>query len=184
MERQISHLSVKIIIFILSSFIFSTANAQEDEDFWSKVRFGGGFGLGIGNGYTDITLAPGAIYQFNEYVALGLGLQGSYINQDNFYKAWLYGGSLVGLFNPIEEIQLSAELEQLRVNQEFDAGHFEPLNDEPGISRHRDFWNTALFLGAGYRMDHVTIGVRYNVLYDEDDMVYSDSWMPFVRVYF
>ncbi|MGQ2982954.1 MAG: hypothetical protein ACT6R6_01010 [Flavobacterium sp.] len=169
---------------ILSCLLFTAVNAQDDRDFWSRVRFGGGFGLGIGSGYTDITIAPGAIYQFNDYVALGVGVEGTYINQDNFYKAWLYGGSVVGLFNPIEEIQLSAELEQLRVNQEFDRDYFDPLVDGGGTSRHRDFWNTALFLGAGYRMDYVTIGVRYNVLYDEDDMVYSNSWMPFVRVYF
>lgn len=184
MKGNISHITIKTALTILIGFMLNTICAQDDKDFWSRVRFGGGFGLGIGSGYTDITLAPGAIYEFNDYVALGVGLQGTYVNQDNFYKAWLYGGSVVGLFNPIEEIQLSAELEQLRVNQEFDGDYFEPLNDEPGISRHRDFWNTALFLGAGYRMDHVTIGIRYNVLFEEDDLVYSDSWMPFVRVYF
>lgn len=184
MKRQISHLSTGIAVFILICFVSGTANAQDDKDFWSRVRFGGGFGLGIGSGYTDVTLAPGAIYEFNNYVALGLGLQGTYINQDNFYKAWMYGGSVVGLFNPIEEIQLSAELEQLRVNHEFDERYYEDFVEGSGLSRQRDFWNTALFLGAGYRMDQVTIGIRYNVLFDEDDLVYSDSWMPFVRVYF
>jgi hypothetical protein len=37
------------------------------------VQFGGGVGLGFGSNYTDISLAPSAIYNFNEYVALGLG---------------------------------------------------------------------------------------------------------------
>jgi hypothetical protein len=36
------------------------------------VQFGGGVGLGFGSNYTDISLAPSAIYNFNEYVALGL----------------------------------------------------------------------------------------------------------------
>jgi hypothetical protein len=34
----------------------------------------GGVGLGFGSNYTDISLAPSAIYNFNEYVALGLGV--------------------------------------------------------------------------------------------------------------
>jgi hypothetical protein len=35
------------------------------------VQFGGGVGLGFGSNYTDISFAPSAIYNFNEYVALG-----------------------------------------------------------------------------------------------------------------
>lgn len=125
MKGNISHITTKTTLIILIGFMLNTVSAQDDENFWSRVRFGGGFGLAIGNNYTDVTIAPGAIYEFNDYVALGLGLQGSYINQDNFYKAWLYGGSVVGLFSPIEEIQLSAELEQLRVNPEMNDSMLE-----------------------------------------------------------
>ncbi|MES2487728.1 MAG: hypothetical protein V4581_17505, partial [Bacteroidota bacterium] len=59
------------------TLIFSTASAQDDGDFWGHVRFGGGAGAAFGSGYTDVMLAPGAIYQFNQYAALGVGLQGS-----------------------------------------------------------------------------------------------------------
>jgi len=72
-----------------------------------------------------------------------------------------------------EQIQLSAELEQLRVNQEFSE-----------IDYSRNFWNTALYFGLGYHSDNVTVGIRYNVLYDEKDLVYSEAFMPFVRIYF
>jgi hypothetical protein len=41
-------------------------------NFWQNVQFGGGVGLGFGSNYTDISLAPSAIYNFNEYIALGL----------------------------------------------------------------------------------------------------------------
>lgn len=160
---------------------FATAQGQDDPDsFWSHVRFGGGIGASFGNGYTDVMLAPGAIYQFNEYVALGAGLQGSYVQQKDFYKSWIYGGSIIGLFNPLPEIQLSAEVEQLRVNLTYDAQYAEDFN----LQNKRDFWNTALFLGAGYNTGNVVIGVRYNVLFNEDDYVYSDAFMPFIRVYF
>ena len=163
------------VCFLLS---ITAVNAQ-DSDFWSKVRFGGGLGLGFGSGYTDLSVAPGAIYQFNDYVALGAGLQFSYVDQKNWYSAMMYGVSGIALFNPIPQVQLSAEVEQLRVNLDVDADRY---GTEQAYSR--DFWNTGLFLGAGYRMENVTVGVRYNVLYNEDDLVYSQAWMPFVRVYF
>ena len=163
------------VCFLLS---ITAVNAQ-DSDFWSKVRFGGGLGLGFGSGYTDLSVAPGAIYQFNDYVALGAGLQFSYVDQKNWYSAIMYGVSGIALFNPIPQVQLSAEVEQLRVNLDVDADRY---GTEQAYSR--DFWNTGLFLGAGYLMENVTVGVRYNVLYNEDDLVYSQAWMPFVRVYF
>ena len=144
--------------------------------FWKKVQFGGSFGLSVGSGFTDITLAPNAIYNFNEYVSLGAGLQGSYISSNiDSYKSAIYGGSLIALFNPIEQVQFSVELEQVRVNRS--------LNNQ--IGNYQDnFWNTGLFFGAGYRVENVTIGARYNVLYNRNDFVYSEAFMPFIRVYF
>lgn len=165
------------IVFIVTFFsatVDATAQENQDTDFWSRVHFGGGLGLSIGSGYTNITVAPSAIYDFNQYFSAGLGLQGSYVREKKFYESYIYGPSLIILGNPIPEIQLSAELEQLRVNIEYD--------DILGGSD--NFWNTALFLGAGYRMENVTIGARYNVLHDSDKNVYSDAFMPFVRVYF
>ena len=162
-----------IVIFtFFSSFAYAQNNPLDQGDFWSRVRFGGGLGLGIGSGYTDIMVAPSAVYDFNEYFSAGLGLQGSYVKSRNFFESYIYGASVIGLFNPINEIQLSAELEQVRVNLTYDNEFKE------------NFWNTALFLGAGYRAENITIGVRYNVLHDEDRNVYNDAFMPFVRIYF
>lgn len=167
------------IIFIL--FISNNLTAQQqltpgnsNSNFLDKVQFGGGLGLSLGSGYTDISIAPSAIYNFNEYFAMGLGVQYTYASQKNLYNSNLYGGSVITLFNPIPEIQLSAELEQLRVN----VSGIGP-NDFSN-----NFWNTGLFLGAGYRNGNVTIGARYNVLYKVDQGAYSDAFMPFVRVYF
>lgn len=164
------------VVFLLAFSIRSAAQiipSTPKSDFWSKVQYGGGIGLSVGTGYTDISVAPGAIYNFNPFVAAGVGLQGSYLRVKGNYESYLYGGSLIGLFNPIEQIQLSAELEEVRVNTNFILGGFS-----------NNFWNTALFFGAGYRTQNVTIGARYNVLYQKNDLVYSDAFMPFVRVYF
>lgn len=164
--------TIIVVFTMFSAFSYSQDNPSDKGDFWSRVRYGGGLGLSFGSGYTDIMVAPSAVYDFNDYFAAGLGLQGSYVRVKNEFDSYIYGASLVGLFNPINEIQLSAELEQVRVNLTYE----DDFKD--------NFWNTALFIGAGYRAENVTIGVRYNVLHDSDKNVYNDAFMPFVRVYF
>lgn len=144
-------------------------------DFLNHIQFGGGLGLGVGNGYADIMVAPSAIYNFNNYVSAGLGIQYNYVKQRDFYNANMYGGSIIALFNPLEEIQISTELEQLRINRTF--------NDALGNDT-QDFWNTALFIGAGYRNENVTMGIRYNVLHKDRDNIYAEAFMPFMRIYF
>ncbi len=152
-----------------------TKEINTKSDFLNRLQFGGGLGLGIGNGYADIMVAPSAIYNFNSYVSAGLGVQYNYVKQRDLYKANMYGGSLIALFNPLEELQISTELEQLRINRTF--------NDAFGNDT-QDFWNTALFVGAGYRNENVTVGVRYNVLHKDRDNIYAEAFMPFVRIYF
>jgi long-subunit fatty acid transport protein len=170
---------IKTVLIIVLWFAWDTSFSQEVNPekqksvFWKNVQFGGGLGLGFGSGYTDITIAPTAIYNFNDYFALGAGVQYSYLRQKDFFKSSNYGASVIGLFNPIPEAQLSVELEQLRVNLTYED-----------IDVNENFWNTALFLGAGYRMENVTIGARYNVLFDKDKNVYGEAFMPFVRVFF
>jgi len=168
----------------LMSFLFSTGNiiAQEDtqqskSDFWKKVRFGGGLGLNFGNNATNITVAPSALYQPNQYIAFGPGLNYTY-QRFGDTRTTLIGGSAIILANPLDFLQLSGELEQLRVTQRFDGG----ADPDP-------FWNTALFLGGGYRLNVGgnslgAIGVRYNVLFRENEGIYQSAWQPFVRVFF
>ena len=170
----------KSLLVILALFFSSCLLAQQnttppetENQFWRNVQFGGGIGLGFGSGYTDISVAPSAIYNFNHYVALGVGAQYKYLKQKDYYASHLYGGSLIALFNPINQIQLSAELEQLRVNVNLDGSD----------SNSQNYWNTGLFIGAGYRSGNATIGARYNVLTDKNN-IYGSAFMPFIRVYF
>ncbi len=181
---------IKLIALIYFSTIgFSVIYGQMNNittknPFWQKVQFGGAVGASFGSGYTDVTLAPSAIYNFNEYFAAGIGLQGSYGKASNRYEQYVYGGSLIALGNPIPQIQLSAELEELRVDRHFSIspllGGFDPIQQSSRVN----YWNTALFLGAGYRTGAVTLGVRYNVLYNKSDAIYGQAFFPFVRVYF
>ncbi len=182
MHSNRSLLSLLILVAIL--FFSSSVRAQENpikpkSEFWKKVRFGGGLGLNFGNNTTNISVAPSALYQPNEYLAFGPGLNYTYQKFGDLSTS-LFGGSAIVIANPINFLQISGEFEQLRVNQSVDGG--------PDID---PFWNTAIFFGAGYRLNIGgnslgAIGIRYNVLFDENESnrVYADAWQPFVRVYF
>jgi len=163
-------------IVLITIFFTSGMMAQEDKfQFWDHVRFGGGIGVSFGDGFFSGTLAPSAIYEFNDQFAVGVGLNGTYNSLKNEYTSTILGGSVLSLFNVIQELQLSAEFEELNVTRKYDSRlGFEDDN----------YWYPALFLGAGFRTNHVTIGIRYDVLYDERDSIYADAWAPFVRVYF
>lgn len=161
-----------VILLSISQGIFSQ---EEGPDFWSHVRFGGGVGLSFGDGFFSGTLAPSAIYQFNDQFSLGIGLNGTYNTLKDRYSSTILGGSVLGLFNVVREIQLSAEFEQLNVSRKYES--VLGLADD-------NYWYPALFVGAGYRTGNFTAGIRYDVLYDDAKSIYANAWMPFFRVYF
>jgi hypothetical protein len=167
--------SAFILLFIcFNSYII---NAQDQSvSFWNNVRFGGGLGLSFGNNFFSGTIAPSAIYEFNSQFAAGIGLNATYAKRKDWYKSTIIGASAITLFNPIEALQLSAEFEELNVNRDFDENFVANADD--------NYWYPALYLGAGYRTGNVTIGIRYDVLYDEDKSIFADPWMPFFRFYF
>jgi len=179
--KKNQHLSILRPFYILALlFSFHHLSAQQQtttsspqNNFWNNVQFGGGLGVSFGSGYTDITVSPSAIYNINSIVAVGTALQFGYVSAKNDYTSTLYGASLIGLINPIPEIQLSVELEEINVNTDY---KYYGYSDS--------FWNTALYVGAGYRTGNVTVGARFDVLFDENNGYYSDAFMPFVRVYF
>ncbi|MCH9660409.1 MAG: alpha-ketoglutarate decarboxylase [Bacteroidetes bacterium] len=165
------------IVLILSLFSSNSLFAQDNQEFqfWDRVRFGGGIGLSFSDGFFSGTLAPSAIYQFNDQFSAGVGLNGTYNSLKDRYTSTIIGGSILTLFNVIPEIQLSAEFEELNVSRSYD--------DALGLEND-NYWYPALFLGAGYRSNNVTFGIRYDVLYDEQDSIYANAWAPFIRVYF
>ncbi|WP_353777343.1 alpha-ketoglutarate decarboxylase [Winogradskyella sp. 3972H.M.0a.05] len=165
-----------LTIAVSGELLAQNNSTKEPNTFWRNVQYGGGVGLGFGDGFFSATVAPQAVYNFNEQFGLGLGLNGTINNQKNRYKSTIVGGSVIGLFNPIPEAQLSLEFEQLNVDRNFDENFVSNVDD--------NFWNSALFVGAGYRTGNVIFGVRYDVLYDEDKSIYAEPWIPFVRFWF
>ncbi|WP_179009147.1 alpha-ketoglutarate decarboxylase [Winogradskyella forsetii] len=165
--------TIFICLFITLSF---SQNQSDKNTFWKNVQFGGGLGLSFGDGFFSGAISPNAIYRFNPYVATGVGLNFSYSSQKDFFKSTVLGGSVLGLINPYRELQISAEFEQLNVSRNFDERFVNNVDD--------NYWYPALFLGAGYTSRNVTIGIRYDVLYDRDKSIYAEAWMPFVRFWF
>ncbi len=176
MQKKLS-LKNKIVLVILLLLIFKVdASAQDQKSpFWSHVRIGGGIGLSFGSGFFSGTLAPSAVYEFNEKFSAGLGLTGTYNTSKDFYKSSIIGGSILGLYNVIPQLQISAEFEEVYVNRKYDSSVV--LEDE-------SYGNPALFLGAGFHQQNVTFGMRYDVLYDVKRSIYASPFVPFVRIYF
>ena len=176
MKPPRSILFKKLFFSTLIGLVVQTGISQEQKSqFWSNVRLGGGLGLSFGNEFFSGTIAPSAIYEFNEQFALGLGGNFTYNSQKNLYKTTIVGGSVLGLYTIIPELQLSAEFEQLNVSRTYESDLQIPDDH---------YWYPALFVGAGYRTGNFTAGIRYDVLYDEDESIYASAWVPFVRVYF
>ncbi len=167
-------LQYKIYFILVFAFLFASKGNAQDGNFWSNVRFGGNLGIGVTNETFNIVVAPAALYQFNPWYSAGLGLHFGYTDAQDF-TATNYGASIISLFDPIPELQLSAEFEQMGVSQtlELDGGN-----------RKDDYWYPALFVGAGFRTGPVSVGIRYDLLYDDDKSIYASAYAPFVRVFF
>lgn len=168
------------VLTLICTLFLGISYAQIDSqpkksDFWEHVRFGGGIGFSFrGNDFSG-TIAPSALYDVNNQLSFGLGLNGSIYNRKDYFKSTVLGGSIIALVNPIKEVQLSAEFEELHVSRSWDE--FYDRDEEK-------YWYPALFLGAGYRTGNITFGMRYDVLYDRQKSIYPEAWMPYIRVYF
>ena len=149
---------------------------QPPSQFWNRVQFGGGLGLGFSSGYTEISVLPSAIYNVNEIFAVGTGLQFSYVASKNYYSNFVYGVNGLVLVNPIPQIQLSIGLNESYVNYDFEATNFEPSYSD-------NYWATSMVAGIGYRTGNVTVGVGFTV-FDTDPYYDNNPIIPFVRAYF
>jgi len=163
-----------VFVFLNCSLASFSQNQDDTSSFWDNVNFGGSLGLSFGDGFFSGTIAPMGIYEFTSDFSAGIGLNATYNKQDDFFKSTIFGASVIGLFNPIEELQLSAEFEQLNVSRKFDNSVFKDDN----------YWYPALFMGIGYGNENVTFGIRYDLLYSKEKSIYADAYVPFVRVFF
>lgn len=163
----------KAITLLLIGFSITVFSQQQQNEskFWDNVRFGGGFGLGFGNNSTTIAISPTAVYDFNNKFSLGVGVGYQYAKRGD-YKSNIFSGSILSLYSPFNSFQLSAEFEQLFVNQNY-------------LNQKNSYDYPALYLGASYQIGrNVALGMRYDVLYDKNKSIYSSPISPIIRVFF
>ena len=163
-------LSVLIIQNLLLWSQQETDSTKITDTFWKNVHFGGGLQLGISNTFTTIGISPSGIYEFSDKISAGFGL--SYLYSKNKYtntQYHVFGTSALAIYNPIREIQLSTELEELNINS----------------NKSDSYWIPAWYMGLAYSIGkHSAIGIRYDVLFDDKKSIYVSPFTPFVRIYF
>lgn len=164
------------LFFLISTYsnVFAQEISYPKPAFWDNVRFGGSLGANFSDDYLSGFLAPKAVYDFNKFASAGTGVAGSFTNAPR-YTAYAITGSIIGLFRPLPSIQLSTEFEENYVSRTISL---------EGGNREESYWYPALFLGAGYTTGNLTMGIRYDVLYDQNKSMYRNAYMPFVSVYF
>jgi hypothetical protein len=160
---------MKKIIFILFLAFSITSFTQQRAPFWENVQFGGGFTLGFGT-QTSIGISPSAIYNFENGFALGAGVTYLY-SEINDFTTQLYGASLISLYQTKFGVQLSSEFDYNFAKQE-----------NPFGSVNTNF--PALHLGIAYNQGRFAVGLRYDVLYDENKSVFASPISPVIRFYF
>jgi len=168
--------------FILISMVLLTGtnlicqNSElEAHKFMDDVRFGGGFNIGLNNSYSTFAISPSALYDFSNTFSLGLSLKYVYVKNKSIIQntSNLFGGSILALFRPIQNIQFSTEFEQLKLNQKIN--YTNTLNS----------WQPALYIGLEYVTGNLAMGLRYDVLFDETkNIIYASGLTPVFRLYF
>ena len=164
-----------IVVFItfLSISFLSIQAQNQGTSFMEKVHVGGGFNIGLGSGYSTLSISPSVIYDVSPIFSAGINATYMYSkNKSSNQKTNVYGGGLIALINPIAGLQFSGEFERLKIKRSF-------LN----ISRN-DYWNDALYVGAAYRQRNMSIGLRYDLMYDKQTSISPSALSPIFRIYF
>ncbi|OIQ39634.1 MAG: hypothetical protein BM563_03880 [Bacteroidetes bacterium MedPE-SWsnd-G1] len=165
------------LLLLIVSFSLSTFSQNRGDKFGDHMRYGGSVNLGFSNNFTTIGVAPSAIYDFYNGFSTGASISYYYTERkDTFfdYKSNVIGGSLITMYSPLPYMQLSAEFEQLNVNR------------TEGIIDIDPYWVSGLYLGIAYFTGNVSLGIRYDVLYDDGPRgsIYGSAISPVLRAYF
>lgn len=147
----------------------STSKAEK------RLKFGCGFVLSFVGG-TNIGLSPNLIYEVSNKVSIGGGIQGSYTAIKDLQNTTTFGANVISLYSPTRKITTLLEFAELNVSTKTETATGKET---------RNYWDSALFVGAGLNItDKILIGAKYNLLYKEDESVYSSPVIPFVNISF
>lgn len=175
--------TAKLILTLILGFLGCTSYAQESginvidssAVVNRKLNFGCGFGLNFMGG-TNISIAPNLIYSVSNKVSIGGGLQGSYTAIKDVQNTTVFGINVIGQYSPVKKLTTLLEFAELNVKTKIET---------VATAQTEKFWESALFIGAGYNITkNISAGAKYNVLYKDDESVYTSAIIPFVNVTF
>ncbi|MFV0148185.1 hypothetical protein OBK08_09435 [Empedobacter falsenii] len=169
----------KLLLFIISLTLSSTIYAQinQNQPFNNNWRFGGGLGLSFGNnGYFGFNVSPSVGYMIANN--LELGATAGYNNaKDDYAKLNLFNAGPYVNFFPVENLFLRANYMYYTGKQKY--------NERYNYNYETNLDESALWLGAGYQSSgpvRFQAGVMYNVLYKENESIFSSGFQPFMGV--
>ena len=164
------------ILIILFSFIgISQAQVGVASGFQDgKLRVGGGLGLGFGNnGYFGFNISPYAGYMLTPQLEGGMTVGYQYAKNDfvkwSMFSVGPYANYYIG------------QMFFARAHYEYFTGN----QEEESTGAEYDFDESALWLGGGYQSTgrvRFQAGLMYNVLYDEDESIFSSALRPFAGI--
>lgn len=138
-----------------------------------NLKFGLGFGLNFVGG-TSVSLSPNLTYRINDKMSAGAGLLFNYNAVKNLQTTTTIGANAIFNYYPLEKLLTMAEFAEMNVNR----------NNKVTATKDQ-FWDSALFVGVGYQITpKISVGGKYNLLYDKDKSVYSSPFVPFVNISF
>lgn len=138
-----------------------------------KLKFGFGFGLNFVGG-TSVSFSPNLTYKINDQMSAGAGLLFNYNAVNNIQTTTTAGLNVLYYYYPIEKLLTTAEFAEMYVSRNM---KYLGVKD--------NFWDTALFVGAGYQLTpKISAGAKYNLLYNKDKSVYSSPFVPFLNISF
>ncbi len=165
--------SIPFLIAFLSISFLSIQAQNTAKTFTDGFHFGGGFNIGLGSGYSTIAISPSVIYDISPIFSAGINATYLYSkNKSSNQTSNVYGGGLIALANPIDGLQFSGEYERLKIKR--------------GLLNYtsQDYWNDALYVGVAYRQKNMSIGLRYDLMYDKVKSIYPSALSPIFRIYF
>ena len=169
----------KLLLFIISLTLSSTIYAQinQNQPLNNNWRFGGGLGLSFGNnGYFGFNVSPSVGYMIANNLELG-ATAGYQYAKDDYAKLNLFNAGPYVNFFPVENLFLRANYMHYTEKQKY--------NERYNYNYETNLDESALWLGAGYQSSgpiRFQAGVMYNVLYKENESIFSSGFQPFMGV--
>ncbi|MXV38901.1 hypothetical protein GO491_09495 [Flavobacteriaceae bacterium Ap0902] len=157
--------------FILMTVSIQAQVAVSSQSNYNKLRVGGGIGLNFGsNSYFGFNISPFVGYALAPQLEAGL-TAGYQYGKSDYQKSNLFSGGPYVNYYAFPSLFI-------RGHYEYYTGDLEYRNTGNSFS----FDESALWIGGGYQSTgsvRFQTGIMYNVLYNEDDSIFSSGIRPF-----